>query len=51
MAIGLDTSVLVHLLVRLPEAQPQAARRRLERAVERGEHVLVCDLVLAGRFA
>jgi predicted nucleic acid-binding protein len=50
MAIGLDTSVVVRLLVGLPESQAQTARRRLERAVERGEHVLVCDLVLAEAY-
>jgi len=48
--IGLDTSVVVRLLVGLPTAQAVAARRRLERAVEHGEGVVVCDLVLAETY-
>jgi predicted nucleic acid-binding protein len=48
--IGLDTSVVVRLLVGLPEAQARAARRRLERAVEAGEPVLVSDLVVAETY-
>lgn len=48
--IGLDTSVIVRLLVGLPPAQALAARRRLERAVEQGERVVVCDLVLAETY-
>lgn len=50
IAIGLDTSVVVRLLVGLPEGQAGAARRRLERAVEGGERVLVSDLVLAEAY-
>jgi len=50
IAIGLDTSVVVRLLVGLPEVQAVAARRRLERAVERGEPVFVSDLVLAEAY-
>jgi len=42
--------VVVRLLVGLPEAQAAAARRRLERAVERGERVVVSDLVLAETY-
>ena len=38
------------MLVGLPESQARAARQRLERAVERGERVLVCDLVLAEAY-
>jgi predicted nucleic acid-binding protein len=49
-AIGLDTSIVVRLLIGLPESQARRARRRLERAVERGERVLVCDLVLAEAY-
>ena len=45
--IGLDTSVVVRLLVGLPESQARAARRRLEGAVEEGEPVVVSDLVIA----
>lgn len=50
IAIGLDTSVVVRLLVGLPEAQAEAARRRLERAVERSERVVVSDLVFAEAY-
>ena len=50
MAIGLDTSVVVRLLVGAPEAQAGAARRRLEHAIERGESVIVCDLVIAEAY-
>jgi len=49
-AIGLDTSVVVRLLVGLPEDHARTARHRLERAVERGERVIVCDLVLAEAY-
>jgi predicted nucleic acid-binding protein len=45
--IGLDTSVVVRLLVGLPESQARVARRRLEGAVEAGEPVVVSDLVIA----
>lgn len=48
--IGLDTSVVVRLLVGLPEAQARVARRRLERAVEAGEPVVVSDLVMAESY-
>ncbi|CAN5389500.1 hypothetical protein BH24GEM3_BH24GEM3_02350 [soil metagenome] len=50
MSIGLDTSVVIRLLVGTPEAQYQAARRRLETALARGETVLVLDLVIAEAF-
>lgn len=50
MAIGLDTSVVVRLLVGLPQAQARAARRRLERATEEAEAVLVSDLVVAEAY-
>ena len=50
MAIGLDSSVVVRLLVGVPEAQARAARRRLEIAVEQGERVVVSDLVLAEAY-
>ncbi len=50
MAIGLDTSVVVRLLVGLPERQARAARSRLERAVEEQETVFVSDLVLAEAY-
>lgn len=50
MAIGLDTSVVLRLLVGVPAAQARAAQRRLERAIERGESVIVCDLVIAEAY-
>jgi predicted nucleic acid-binding protein len=48
--IGLDTSVVVRLLVGLPESQARRARRRLEGAVESGESVVVSDLVIAETY-
>jgi predicted nucleic acid-binding protein len=48
--IGLDTSVVVRLLVGLPESQARVARRRLEGAVEEGEPVVVSDLVVAEAY-
>lgn len=50
MAIGLDTSVVLRLLVGVPEKQAGVARRRVERAIEDGEPVIVCDLVLAEAY-
>jgi predicted nucleic acid-binding protein len=47
VTIGLDTSVVVRMLVGLPVAQAKLARTRLERALEEAEAVLVCDLVVA----
>lgn len=48
--IGLDTTVVVRLLVGEPANMARAARRRLERAVEAGERVLVSDLVIAEAY-
>jgi len=50
MTIGLDTSVVVRLLVGLPEPQAAAARRRLESALGAGERVIVTDLVLGEAY-
>lgn len=50
MTIGLDTSLVVRLLVGTPEAQYRAARERLEAAHARGENVLVSDLAVAEAF-
>jgi predicted nucleic acid-binding protein len=50
VTIGLDTSVVVRLLVGLPEALARAARQRLERATEEGETILVSDLVIAEAY-
>jgi predicted nucleic acid-binding protein len=50
VAIGLDTSVVLRLLVGVSGAQARAAQRRLERAIEQGESVIVCDLVIAEAY-
>jgi predicted nucleic acid-binding protein len=50
VAIGLDTSVVLRLLVGVPETQARAAQRRLERAIEQSESVIVCDLVIAEAY-
>ncbi|MBI3200871.1 MAG: PIN domain-containing protein [Myxococcales bacterium] len=50
MSLGVDTSVVIRLLVGQPPAQARAARARLERAIEDGEAVLVSDLVLAEAY-
>lgn len=43
--IGLDTTVVIRLLVGLPASQFAVARRRLARAVDAGDTVLVSDVV------
>jgi len=48
--IGLDTSVVVRLLVGEPANMARVARRRLEQAVEAGERVFVSDLVIAEAY-
>ncbi|HEX9127148.1 MAG TPA: PIN domain-containing protein [Methylomirabilota bacterium] len=50
MAIGLDTSVVLRLLIGEPRAQAEVARRRIERALVGGEKVVVTDLVVAETF-
>jgi predicted nucleic acid-binding protein len=50
VAVGLDTSVVMRLLVGVPIVQAEAARQRLARAAETGEAVLVTDLVVAESF-
>ena len=50
MAIGLDTSVVVRLLIGEPRAQMEVARRRIEHALIVGEQVVVTDLVVAEAF-
>ena len=50
MAIGLDTSVVLRLLIGEPRAQMEVARRRIERALIVGEEVVVTDLVVAEAF-
>jgi predicted nucleic acid-binding protein len=50
VVLGLDTSVVVRLLIGQPEPQARTARRRLERALGAGEVVLVSDLVIAEAY-
>ena len=50
MAIGLDTSVVLRLLIGEPRAQAEVARRRIERALIAGEKVIATDLVVAEAF-
>ena len=50
MAIGLDTSVVVRLLVGLPLREYRAASDRLEKAYQAQEIVIVTDLVLAETY-
>lgn len=50
MAIGLDTSVVIRLLIGAPPSQVEVARRRIERALAAGEPVLVTDLVVAESY-
>lgn len=47
MSLGLDTSIVVRLLVGEPEDQARAARRRIEEALADGERVVVTDLCVA----
>jgi len=48
--LGLDTSVVVRLLVGLPEDQAARAKRRLEEAMDRGETVVVTDLAVGETY-
>lgn len=50
MALGLDTSVVVRLLIGEPRSQMIAARRRIERATLAGESIVVSDLVVAESY-
>jgi len=50
LTIGLDTSIVVRLLVGEPAEQATAAQRRLARAVDGGELVFVTDLALAEAY-
>lgn len=47
MAIGLDTSVVLRLLIGEPRSHVEIARRRLERAVSAGDRVVVEALAAA----
>jgi predicted nucleic acid-binding protein len=48
--VGLDTSVVVRLLTGLPQKQLQAAKARLERALDEGNTVVVTDLAIAEAY-
>jgi predicted nucleic acid-binding protein len=50
VAIGLDTSVVLRLLIGEPRAQADVARRRIERALIADEKVIVTDLVVVEAF-
>lgn len=50
MKFGLDTTVVLRLLVGAPPAQAALAQRRLERALVAGDTVVVSDLVVAEAF-
>ena len=50
MAVGLDTSVVLRLLIGEPRPQTELARRRIERALTAGERVVVTDLVIAETY-
>ena len=47
MNLGLDTSVVLRLLIGQPEDQAALARRRLEQAHTHGDTIVISDLVLA----
>lgn len=50
MSLGLDTSVVVRLLVGEPEPQYRAARERLQRAHAEAETVVVTDLAVVESY-
>ncbi len=50
MIVGLDTSVVLRLLVGQPADQAARARKQLERAHAAGDDVIVSDLVLAEAY-
>ena len=50
MSLGLDTSIVVRLLVGLPEKEYRIARKRLDDANQANELVLISDLVLAEAY-
>jgi predicted nucleic acid-binding protein len=50
VAVGLDTSVVLRLLIGEPRSQMEIARRRIERALISSERVVVTDLVVAEVF-
>jgi len=48
--LGLDTSIVVRLIMGEPQPLYAAARRQLESALEQGTPVVVCDLVIAEAY-
>ena len=48
--VGLDTSVVLRLLIGKPAAEARVARERLKNAHERGESIIVTDLVIAETY-
>jgi len=48
--LGLDTSVVVRLLVGVPEDQARKAKERVEQALEAGHTLLVTDLAIAETY-
>jgi predicted nucleic acid-binding protein len=50
VAVGLDTSVVLRLLIGEPRHLTDLARRRIERALAAGERMVVTDLVLTEVF-
>jgi predicted nucleic acid-binding protein len=50
VAIGLDNSVVLRLLIGEPRVQMEVARRRIDRALIGSEKVVVTDLVVAEAF-
>lgn len=50
MKIGLDTSVVLRLIIGEPAAQAKLAQRRVARALSAGDEILVSDLVAAEAF-
>lgn len=50
MTVGLDTSVVLRLLIGKPAAEARAARERVQAAHERGDSLLVTDLAMAEAY-
>jgi predicted nucleic acid-binding protein len=48
--VGLDTSVVLRLLIGKPATEARVARERLKDAHERGESMVVTDLVIAETY-
>jgi predicted nucleic acid-binding protein len=48
--LGLDTSIVVRLIIGEPQPLYAAARQQLESALEQSETVVVCDLVIGEAY-